>query len=310
VPVPGPVGDDQIRPFQVDDHALRGRVSRLSGTVDNILQQHDYPTPVAALLGEALTLASLLAGMLKYDGVLTVQSTGDGPVRTLLADITSDGNMRGYARFDPEAIGDRKGRALVGKGYLAFTLDQGGEDRYQGIVEWSGETLADCVRHYFAQSEQLRSEIRLSVGQVGKVGDAGRPIWRAGGILIQRLPRADAATDGNVVAADLDEAGWETARRVVEDVAEWDLLDPTRDQDDLLRQLFPGRPVRVFDPISVTPTCRCSRERVELVLRSLSDEDLADLTLPDGRVEATCEFCSTQYWFTPDDLSALRRPDM
>ncbi|MFZ2008197.1 MAG: Hsp33 family molecular chaperone HslO, partial [Stellaceae bacterium] len=185
-----PRTDDVVQPFQLDPFALRGRLVRLGPTVDRILAQHDYPEPIAALLGEAITLAVMLAGALKYDGVFTLQTKGDGPVRLLVADVKTDGAVRGYAQYDAKRLGEivpESGESpsvpqLLGAGYIAFTVDQGDDtERYQGIVSITGATLAECAQHYFRQSEQLQAGFKLAVARAGEEG-----AWRAGGLMLQR----------------------------------------------------------------------------------------------------------------------------
>src|SRR5436853_3899273 len=164
--------DDLVQPFRLDPFALRGRLVRLGPTVDRILSQHDYPDPVAAILGEAITLAIVLAGALKYEGVFTLQTKSDGPVRLIVADVSTEGAVRGYAQYDRDRLEslrlDGAGRPeispsvpeLIGSGYIAFTVDQGEHtERYQGIVEIVGTTLAECAQHYFRQSEQIQAGI-------------------------------------------------------------------------------------------------------------------------------------------------------
>src|SRR5271155_554422 len=197
--------DDLIQPFRIDPFALRGRLVRLGPTVDRILSQHDYPEPVAVLLGEAITLAVVLAGALKYDGIFTLQTKGDGAIRLMVADVSTSGAVRGYAQFDAaklDVAADSGASVpdLLGAGYIAFTVDQGEHtDRYQGIVELAGDTLADCAKHYFRQSEQLQAGIKLAVGRVGPGG-----IWRAGGLMLQRVP----PEGGYGPIADDVEDGW------------------------------------------------------------------------------------------------------
>ena len=150
-----PRRDDLIQPFRIDPFALRGRLVRLGPTIDRILSQHDYPEPVAAVLGEAITLAIVLAGALKYEGVFTLQTKSDGPVRLIVADVSTEGAVRGYAQYDRERLpelrpGSPSVPELIGSGYIAFTVDQGEHtERYQGIVELAGATLAECAQHYF-----------------------------------------------------------------------------------------------------------------------------------------------------------------
>src|SRR5499427_7160414 len=201
--------DDLIQPFRIDPFALRGRLVRLGPAIDRILSQHDYPEPVAAMLGEAITLAVVLAGALKYEGIFTLQTKGDGPIRLMVADVSTEGALRGYAQYDPAKLEAALAKAgvsspsvplLVGSGYIAFTVDQGEDtERYQGIVELAGSTLAECAHHYFRQSEQLQAGIKLSVGRAGR-----RSTWRAGGLMLQRVP----PEGGYGVIADDVEDGW------------------------------------------------------------------------------------------------------
>src|SRR5260370_27718628 len=204
--------DDLVQPFRIDPFALRGRLVRLGPAIDRILSQHDYPEPVATMLGEAITLAVVLAGALKYDGIFTLQTKGDGPIRLMVADVSTTGAVRGYAQYDAEKLEAALTRAraasasvplLVGSGYIAFTVDQGEDtDRYQGIVELAGSTVTECAYHYFRQCEQLQSGTKLSVGRAGP----GRP-WRAGGLMLQRRPPAGGYAG---IAGDVEE-GWRRA---------------------------------------------------------------------------------------------------
>ena len=293
--------DDLVQPFKIEGQAVRGRLVRLGPLVDSVLGRHQYPQAVATLLGEMLALAGALAGMLKYDGVFTLQTKGNGPIRMMVADVTSAGDVRGYAQFDADqlaGIGAGEGGVgasvprLLGAGYLAFTVDQGSHtERYQGIVELVGATLADCVHHYFRQSEQLDAVIKVAAGRV-----AGS--WRAGALMLQRLPPT-AST------ADEVEDGWRRTLAFMASSTEAELLDPELPANDLLYRLFHEDGVRVFAPSDLRAGCRCTRERVERVLRSLPAAEVADLTV-DGRIVATCEFCSAAYSFSQDEVAALR----
>ena len=188
--MPNDVVDDLVQPFQIDSSGLRGRLVRLGPALDEILTRHAYPEPVAMMLGEAIALAAALAGALKYEGVFTLQTKGDGPIGMLVADVTSAGALRGYAQYDAgklaKAIATSPGGAtgigdsvprLLGAGHLAFTVDQGEHtDRYQGIVELQGSTLAECAHHYFRQSEQVEAGLKVAVGaRPGATARAGAP---------------------------------------------------------------------------------------------------------------------------------------
>ncbi|WP_207480395.1 Hsp33 family molecular chaperone HslO [Arenibaculum pallidiluteum] len=292
-----PLEDDIVQPFQIDASHLRGRMVRLGGALDEILTKHAYPGPVAQLLGETITLAATLAGMLKYQGVFTLQTKGDGPIRLMVADVTSTGDLRGYAQFDAERLPEATAAPvpdLLGKGYLAFTVDQGEHtERYQGIVELSGATLTDSVQHYFRQSEQLETGIRVAVEKRGEG-------WRGGALMLQRLPG-----EGGTVQPGSDvEDDWRRAMVLMSTAEGGELTDPGLGANDLLYRLFHEDGVRVWPPTALRQACRCSRERVATVLASLPREEVETLKV-EGKVSATCEFCNSTYDFDDADLAAI-----
>lgn len=298
------VPDDLVQPFQIEPFALRGRLVRLGPAVDTILTRHTYPAPVAQMLGEAITLAVALAGALKYDGVFTLQTKGDGPIKMMVADVTTAGALRGYAQFDAERLaaaatapGSPVPR-LLGAGYLALTVDQGEHtERYQGIVELTGGTLAECVHHYFRQSEQVEAALKVAVATVPDAG--GTPRWRAGALMIQRLPRESYTLERE----DEDDA-WRRAAIFMSSSTSAELVDPTLAPEQLLFRLFHEDGVRAHPSHPLEAKCRCSRHRVETVLRALTPDEIADMKVG-GRITVTCEFCSTVYDFDTEALDAL-----
>ena len=299
--------DDVIQPFQLDPFALRGRLVRLGPTVDRILAQHDYPEPVATLLGEAITLAVLLAGALKYDGVFTLQTKSDGPVRLLVADVKTDGAVRGYAQYDAKRLGEvvpsepGNGESpsvpdLLGTGYIAFTVDQGDDtERYQGIVSITGATLAECAQHYFRQSEQFQAGLKLAVGRTGEEGT-----WRAGGLMMQRVP----PEGGRVRIADDVEDAWRRVMVLMSSATSAELVAPDLPPRRLLWRLFHDEGVRVYNTHAVEARCRCSRERIAGILRAFPPDEIDEMK-EEPVTTVTCEFCNTRYEFTADDLAAL-----
>lgn len=299
------LSDDLVQPFQIERTALRGRLVRLGPLVDGILKRHDYPEPVASMLGEAVTLAVILADMLKYDGVFTLQTKGDGPIRLIVADVTTAGEVRGYAQYDAAKLEKAVASTgapvprLLGAGYIAFTVDQGEEtDRYQGIVELQGATLAECAHHYFRQSEQLQAGIKVAVGHDGDS-------WRAGGIMLQRMP-----TEGGLASAvevEAQEEGWRRAMILMSSSTSDELLDARLTPNELLFRLFHEDGVRVWAPHALAASCRCSREKVERIIVALPEEELSGLAREDGSLEVTCEFCSRRYEFPPAEVSALKQ---
>lgn len=295
--------DDLIQPFRIEGSEVRGQLVRLGAVADEVLRRHDYPTPVATLLGETMALASVLAGALKYEGIFTFQTKGDGPVGLVVADLMSGGALRGYAQFDQKrltAAGEANGAGpvprLLGKGHLAFTVDQGPEtDRYQGIVDLDGDTLSDCARHYFERSEQIQTGINAAAGR----GADGR--WRAAALMIQRMPP--------VSGPDADEANdaWQRTLALAATCTERELLDPALEPHALLYRLFHEDGVRAFRPRPLRFGCRCSEERAVRVLRSFPRAELKELEV-DGRIQMTCEFCRTSYDFDRAALDALAAP--
>lgn len=298
-----PVTDDLVQPFQIEPFALRGRLVRLGAAIDTILTRHAYPDAVAIMLGEAITLGVALAGALKYDGVFTLQTKGDGPIKMMVADITTAGAIRGYAQFDPARLAtvSSAGAAvprLLGAGYLALTVDQGEHtDRYQGIVELQGGTLAECVHHYFRQSEQVEAALKVAIARVPDEEDI--PRWRAGALMIQRLPRESYTQE-----REAEDDAWRRAAILMSSSTSAELVNPNLAAEALLFRLFHEDGVRAHPAHPLVARCRCSRQRVETMLRALQPDDLEEMKI-DGRVDVTCEFCSTVYPFDADALEAL-----
>ncbi len=293
-----PLGDDLVAPFAIESRPVRGRIARLGPAVDEILTRHDYPDPVANLLGEACALAALVGSSLKFDGRLIVQAQGAGPVAYVVADYDTDGALRGYCRFDPERVAEasagfaRPGaRTLLGDGVFIMTVDPGPHmERYQGVTPIEGETLALCAETYFAQSEQVPTRVRLAVGQTD---DGGH--WRAGGLLLQNV--AEDAARGPT------EDAWTRAQALFETVGEEELIDPSVPAETLLWRLFHEDGVRLFQARPLTGFCRCTEERVIGMLRAFPPEERADMAT-DGRIEVTCEYCSRVYALSADAVSA------
>ena len=290
--------DDLVQPFQIDGLALRGRLVRLGPALDRILSRHTLAAPVAGMLGEAVAVAAALAGALKYEGMFTLQTKGDGPIRMMVADVSSKGALRGYVQTDETKLAaveiGRQGPvpALLGHGHLAFTVDQGEHsERYQGIVALEGATLAQCVQQYFRRSEQVEAGILVAAAETASG-------WRAGALMIQRLPPANE----NVRPAE-DEA-WHRAMVLMSSLTAEELVDPALSREALLYRLFHEDGVRVWPPGALVDSCRCSRARVEQVLRLLPREDLADMMV-EGRVTVKCEFCGVDYGFDGGEVQGL-----
>lgn len=316
--------DDHVMPFAVEDLDVRGRVIRLGGAIDDLLDRHDYPEPVARLLAEMVALTLLLGTSLKFDGRFIVQAQGNGPVSLLVVDFQTPDSVRAMARFDnarlDEAVaaGEIDPAQLLGEGHLALTVDQGAHmNRYQGVVAMQGKSLEEMAQAYFLQSEQIPTLVRLAVAQSVDRGDGGKAKWRAGGFLAQYLPRdtsripvrdlhpgddpnADGADTGDVDQHD----HWREAEALIGTIEDAELVDPQTGSDQLLFRLFHERGVRVFEALPVQERCTCTTERVHDTVKTFG-EDPDEGMIKNGAIEVTCEFCSKQYRFDPKTYEAL-----
>src|SRR6187402_979766 len=304
--------DDAVLPFEVAALDLRGRLTRLGPALDDILTKHDYPAPVGKLLGEAIVLATLLGSALKFDGRFILQTQTDGPVSFLIVDFQLPDRLRAYARFDAKRLKDGQDSGqLLGKGHLAMTIDQGADmSRYQGLVALEGGSLEDAAHEYFLRSEQIPTRVRLAVGEEWRGGgDGPKHRWRAGGMLLQFLPKAPErarqadlhpgdAPEGVETHAVAEDDAWVEGQSLISTVEDVELIDPGLSGERLLYRLFHERGVRVFSPLPLRAQCSCSREAVSGMLNSFEPADRAGM-VKDGKVEVTCEFCSSVYQFTP-----------
>ncbi len=317
----GFAGDDHVVPFEVSTLDARGRIVQLGPILDTILARHDYPEPVARLLAEAMALTVLLGTSLKFDGKFILQTRSDGPVDMLVADFATPQSLRAYARFDEEKLAEavEAGKAspgeLLGTGVLALTIDQGAwMQRYQGIVQLDSTSLEDAARTYFRQSEQIPTEVRLSVARQMVRGEDGSLLegWRAGGLLAQflpdsserlRLPDLPGGDGDEGDAPDPTDDAWAEVQALVGTVEADELLDPTVGAERLLYRLFHEHGVRVFDGTPVADDCSCSREKIRSILDGFSADEIEEST-QDGVIHVSCEFCSKDYTFDPSEFVA------
>ncbi len=323
IPIRAPAptsADDTIQPFEVAALDLRGRVVRLGPAIDDILTRRDDPPPVAKLLGEAIVLTALLGSALKIHGKFILQTQTDGPVRMLVVDFATPGRLRACAQYDRDRVaaamdaGDASAGALMGKGHLAMTIDQGPEmSRYQGLVAVEGGGLEAAAHEYFRRSEQIPTRVRLAVAEEFHPGNGGvRHRWRAGGILLQFLPKAPErmrqadldpgdAPEGTVPHVVAEDDAWVEGRSLISTVEDVELIDPSVSSERLLYRLFHERGVRVFRNVPVHAQCSCSRDGVRSMLRSFPREDRDDM-VENGVISVTCEFCNANYVFSPGEV--------
>ena len=301
--MPTSAPDDFVAAFTIEGQPVRGRIVRLGAAVDEVLARHAYPTAVAELLGEACALAALVGASLKFEGRLILQAQGDGPVAYVVADYDTTGALRGYCRYDADRVAEASGgfarpgaKTLLGDGVFIMTIDQGADtERYQGVTPIEGETLALSAEHYFAQSEQTPTKVRLAVGQVQTTG---APVWRAGGLILQNIAGDEARGP--------TEDAWETAQAYIATLGEDELVDPTITPERLLYRLFHETGVRMFEPRPLRAFCRCSQDRIEGVLKSFPATERAEMVEADGLIRVTCEYCSRTYDIAPGAVDAGR----
>lgn len=278
---------DTSQRFLFDSSAIRGQWSLLETSYQTVLAKHDYPLEVQTLLGEIMAAAILLAATLKFEGQLTIQARGNGPVSLLNVECTHEHQLRAIARWDGDTTG-MDFRALLGNAVLAITITPRQGERYQGIVPLTGTSVVECLEFYFAQSEQLPTRIWLYQGNN-----------RAGGLLLQVLPYNSA----NPVDPARQQEDWHRVSSLAATLTADELLN--LDSETLLTRLFHEEEVTVFPPEPIEFRCTCSRERTAAALVQLGKAELEDIVAEQGQVEITCQFCNQQYRFDPVDVAML-----
>lgn len=280
---------DRVRRFVLERHPIRGHSARLARAWLELREHQDYPPAVQQLLGEAVGASVLLAATLKFDGVLTLQLQGKGLVSLLVAQCTHDFKVRGMARH--QAIGGEAGfRSLAGDGQVIVTIEA--TDRassYQGIVPIAGNSLAESLEAYFLQSEQLPTRVVLAATP-GMVS----------GMLVQRIPGEGGKQTVDPAAL---ETAWMKADHAMAALTRAELLE--EDVEQRLVRMFGVDEVRLFGGQEVRHECRCSRERVANVLRSLGVDEVRSVIAEQGTVTVTCEFCQKPYRFDAIDTEQL-----
>jgi molecular chaperone Hsp33 len=272
---------DSLRRFVFENSQVRGQMVHLDASWRAVLDRHSYPPPVRDLLGQAMAAAALLIATLKMEGTLTLQVRGDGPVSMLVVQATSGRTLRGLAhsRADVEAA---PMQTLFGAAQLVITIDpEQSRERYQGIVEIKGETLADALASYFAESEQLATRLWLAVDE-----------RQAAGLLLQALPGTDEDPDA-----------WQRAVHLASTLRDAELLGLSAQQ--LLHRLYHEEDIRLYESLPMSFRCSCSRARIETVLRGLGYDEVQGILRDEGVIGVDCEFCNQHYDFDAVDAERL-----
>jgi molecular chaperone Hsp33 len=287
--------NDSLYRFVVEGCNVRGQLVYLDRSWQALASRHDYPPVVRTILGEAVPAAALLSATIKFDGALSIQASGDGGLRLLIAEATANGTLRGLARWKGELQGARLAE-LLGNGRLAITIDPGkGRERYQGIVELHASGLSQSLRSYFSQSEQLPTRLWLAVEE-----------RRVAGLLLQRIPEAireESWLDPGNATGD----AWRQSVEHANAINPRDLLE--LDVADLLARINGARPVRLYRGEDWRFLCSCSREKVTEVLRALGRDDLDSLIEERKQVSVNCEFCNADFSFDAVDVAQVFAAD-
>lgn len=272
---------DVLSRFVFEHAPVRGEIVHLDASFRAILERRVYPASIRTVLGEFMAAAALLAATLKFDGRLILQIQGGGPLTLLVVECTSDHTLRAVAHWDGTVTHIPLDQ-LVGEGRLVITVEpRKGEERYQGIVNLEGATVARAVERYYAQSEQVETRVWLACDDT-----------RAAGLLLQRLPGTSEDTDL-----------WPRAVELTSTLTPAELL--TLPPAEVLRRLYHEEDIRLFSPAVLSFRCSCSRERVEAVLQMLGREDINNLLAEQGSVSVDCEFCGKHYAFDAVDVEQV-----
>ena len=276
---------DHAQRFLFENTDIRGEIVSLDSSFTEALDAHDYPVPVRVLLGELVAAAVLLSSTLKFEGILSLQAKGEGPLSLLMVECTDKKTFRALARLDGELTGNGLSE-LLGQGQMVMTIDPHKGNRYQGIVPLHHESLGESLKDYFAQSEQLPTRFWLASN-----GD------QCCGMLLQSLP---ASIEQDKKKRD---ESWSRISMFADTVKEQELLD--LDHETLLNRLFHEEEVRLFDSETVSFSCNCSRQRSAKIIQSLGREEVDAIVAEEGQLAMACQFCNQQYTFDAGDVANI-----
>lgn len=277
---------DQLHRYLFENYAVRGELVTVSETLEQILDGHSYPQPVKNVLSELLVATSLLTATLKFDGDITVQLQGDGPMSLAVINGNNHQQLRGVARVQGDIPEDADLKTLVGNGYLVITISPAEGERYQGVVGLEGDTLAACLEDYFQRSEQLPTRLIIRTGE-----SDGKPA--AGGMLLQVMPAQNAQPED-----------FEHLATLTDTIKAEELF--TLPANDVLWRLYHEEEVTLYDPQDVEFKCTCSRERCADALRTLPDEEINSILAEEGEIDMHCDYCNSHYVFNAMNIAEIR----
>lgn len=279
------MANNQLHRYLFENLSVRGELVQLDSTYQEIISSKEYPVPVKNLLGELLVATTLLTATLKFEGSITLQLQGDGPVPLVVINGDHDQKVRGVARWEGDLADDATLHQLIGKGHLVITIAPKQGERYQGVVGLEGETLSEVLEVYFERSEQLQTRLWFRLGEhEGKA--------HAAGMLLQTMP------DGTGSAND-----FEHLEQLTDTVKNEELFGLPA--NDVLYRLYNQEKVQLFKAQPVEFFCGCSRERSGAAIITVSRDEINDILATEGSVSLHCDYCGTDYSFDEDDVSEL-----
>lgn len=279
------MANNTLHRYLFEDLSVRGELVQLDDAYQQIISSKEYPKAVQNLLGELLVATTLLTATLKFEGSITLQLQGDGPVSLVVINGDNDQKVRGVARFDGDIADDATLHQLMGKGYLVITIAPKDGERYQGVVALDGKDLAACFEGYFERSEQLKTRLWLRLGEF-----EGKP--HAAGMLLQVMP------DGTGSADD-----FEHLEQLTDTIKNEELFG--LEGEDVLYRLYNQDKVQLFEPQHVEFFCGCSRERSTGAIVTIERAEVDDIVKTEGKVSLHCDYCGTSYDFDSIDVANI-----
>ncbi|SON51087.1 Hsp33 family molecular chaperone HslO [Vibrio tapetis] len=279
------MANNLLHRYLFENLSVRGELVQLDDTYQQIISSKEYPAPVQRILGELLVATTLLTATLKFEGSITLQLQGDGPVSIAVINGDDDQKVRGVARWEGDIAEDATLHQLMGKGHLVITISPKKGERYQGVVGLEGDTLSEVLEGYFERSEQLKTRLWFRLGEFD-----GKP--HAAGMLLQVMPDGTGSPDD-----------FEHLEQLTDTVKDEELFGLPG--NEILYRLYNQETVQLFDPQEVEFFCGCSRERSSAAILTVAREEINDILATEGSVSLHCDYCGTNYTFDEKDVSAL-----
>jgi len=283
---------DQLHRFIIENTRVRGELVHLSASWKAVLERYDYPKNVQRVLGEAFAACALLSATIKFEGSLILQIRGDGPLHLLVVQATSQGTLRGLARWRNN-VPEHNLKNIFGTGSMAITIEPPKGEPYQGIITLQGEHIQDAIENYFKQSEQLNTRLWLAANENSCTG-----------FLLQELPETEKDKQSNLGENHND---WQHAEALGNTINNEELLNLST--EEILHRLFHEDDIRLFDPTPLSFRCSCSSERIAKMIVSLGIKEAHEIVSEQGKIQVDCEFCNAQYNFDSVDVENLFASD-